>query len=172
MPKRMRVKCIETGQVYDSCKEVIKEFHVDGKSLWRCFQKSSRMAGGYHWKELAPLSNKPRKKKKKRVYGFQKGIIPDVCLGWRKLGEITNNRYTVYFKEAKVGDNEKGIGGRFYIKTVLNAGLEDDKANFSLQLDDVEYKGLIWEESRELSIMKKYYTGVFDDLFQLIKEQL
>jgi len=171
MPKRMRVKCVETGLVYDSCKKVIEEFHIDGKSLWRCFKKSSRTAGGYHWKEMAPLSNKPRKKKKK-VYGTQKGITPDTCLGWHKFGEITNNRYTVYVKEGKIKDNEINIGGRYYFKTILNEGLEDDKANFFLQLDDVAYKGLIWKESRELSIMKKYYTGVFDDLFQLIKEEL
>jgi len=172
MPKLMRVQCLETGRIYDSLTQARIATGIDGKSFWNCFQKSNRTAGGYHWKELPPIKKPAKRKKKKRVYGFQKGIIPDLCLGWNELGEITNNRYTVYFKEAKVGDNEKGIGGRFYIKTVLNAGLEDDKANFSLQLDDVAYKGLIWEESRELSIMKKYYTGVFDDMFQLIKEKL
>ena len=165
MPKRMRVKCIETGLVYDSCKKVIEEFHIDGKSLWRCFKKSSRTAGGYHWKEMAPLSNKPRKKKKK-VYGMQRGNIPTDMVEWRKLGTILDNKYLVFVKE------NLDVVGKYYIKTCLAQGFTDKKANFSLELNDVAYQGFQFSDTKELAVMKRYYPEAFDAMFELIKKEL
>ncbi len=48
----MRVRCMETGMVYDSIKEAALAVGIDRRLISACFHRGRKTAGGYHWELL------------------------------------------------------------------------------------------------------------------------
>lgn len=44
-----RVRCIETGQVFDSIKEAEQTFGIHRNCIYHCLAGRQKTAGGYHW---------------------------------------------------------------------------------------------------------------------------
>jgi len=167
----MNVKCVETGEVFGSKQEVLDQFHIDGKTLWQCFQKSSRTAGGYHWKEIKVASKKKkahsrvvRGKKKKQV--TYEGNYPDTNNGWIDMGNIYGDRYKVFGKAST--KNEK-LG---YFKICLIPPLRDVKANFNLSA--YFQSGGAWKVSKckAADLFKRYHEDVYMEFEEFIQGRM
>ena len=49
--KKHKIRCVETGQVFDSVRKAAKSINqTSGNSISRCLSKSRETTGGYHWK--------------------------------------------------------------------------------------------------------------------------
>lgn len=46
---RKRVKCVETGIIYRSGSEAMRQTNIDISSITRCCSHKQKTAGGYHW---------------------------------------------------------------------------------------------------------------------------
>jgi group I intron endonuclease len=52
-PRAKQVKCIETGQIFDTVKEASQYFNVDNSSICKVCNGKAKTCGGYHWEYIS-----------------------------------------------------------------------------------------------------------------------
>ena len=51
---RKKVRCVETGEVFESAQKAANTFNIDNSAILKCCKKESKTCGGYHWRYADP----------------------------------------------------------------------------------------------------------------------
>ena len=49
MGTRKKIKCVETGIIYNSVEEAAKEYNITGNAISACARGDNKTCMGYHW---------------------------------------------------------------------------------------------------------------------------
>lgn len=106
-PSAMKIQCVETKEIFDTCKEAFEKYNIDNKykndaSLIGVLDKPTRMWRGYHWIRLTKRkrilcveTNKVYKSfsEAEKDTKIPKNTINQCCLGRTEYGGIYHWKY-------------------------------------------------------------------------------